>query len=377
MRIKSYFVHNMEDALQRAKLELGEDAMLVNTRPMAAPEGGRPRLEVVFAITEPVAPPPRVAVVEPRPGQPWSQFRGDLSSLLDALERTPDPKALAAVSPAKAFLDQLHGRLMQADVPRELIEEVSEAARLRLEQEVLQGRPISTDGLVTLLPAVETASETEQARQRRIALVGPPGAGKTATIAKLGFWFCVTRRLNTLVVSTDSVRIGAADQLARLCRLMGIPFEHVASGASLSPTIQANSHRAVILIDTPGAADNDSETQSEIAAALNGVDPVERHAVVPAVLRLTDMNRRLDALERLCPSHLLFTRMDETSVFGPMWALARQRSLPLSWCSTGPCVPDDIEAADAMRLARVILKPSDEKLPLPPPRVSAAGASAS
>jgi flagellar biosynthesis protein FlhF len=176
------------------------------------------------------------------------------------------------------------------------------------------------------------------AAPRVIALIGPPGVGKTASIAKLAFRFGIEQRQSIAVLSADNLRVGASDQLGHLCGLMGIPFQAISHFALLPAALHAEQRRAVILIDTPGLTPEDEDLTADLARHLRA----ESHLVLPATLRLAALRRRFAQFASLSPSHLLFSRLDEAEPFGPVWDLVLETGLPVRWMSTGPRVPEDL-----------------------------------
>lgn len=363
MRLKSYFVYTMEEAIQAAKVELGEDAMLVNSKRLEAPEGERILLEVIFAATAPPPPPPKIKSPSLHSrldsNTQIQQFRGELRTLLDALSRTPDGIRLEALSPARAQLDELRGRLLTAEVPPLVVDEMLSRCRPVLERITLRGdvqKNGSEDAVAALLAAeLRCAPESERGTTRTIAFVGPPGAGKTTAIAKLAFRLGILQARPARVFSLDNLRIGASDQLAHLCSLLGIPFQTIGFGAAVHQAISTTSQQGFVLIDTPGYGPADADVVAEMAQQLQKVESLQCHLVLPATMRFDEMQRKWRQFEALTPSRVLFTRLDETEYFGPAWAFARASRLSADWVSTGPRIPEDIEDADASLAASALL----------------------
>ena len=359
MRLKSYFVHTMEEALQAAKVELGDDAMLVDSKRLETPPGGRSRLEVVFAA--PVMPPPPPKVAPPPAGSisGLQRFRGELANLLDALDRKPDTTRLEALTPARRQMDALRARLLLSEVPAMTTEEILGRCRPILEGLVLRGGQEPEEANRSVWPLVAAEWPNKAASESRpsavLAFVGPAGAGKTSAIAKLAFRLGVSRGRPVSVLSIDNLRIGASDQLAHICSLLGVPFQSLDYSGGLHAAVAANSRRGLVLIDTPGYGPAHAGEMEETAAHLCRVEAIECHLVMPAAMRYTEMQRRYRQYSPFSPSRLLFTRLDETEYFGPAWSLARDTRMPVDWVSTGPGIPEDIEEADASRFAAAVL----------------------
>lgn len=362
MRLKSYFVHTMEEALQAAKHDLGDDAMLVDSKRLETPPGGKTRLEVIFAASAIPVPPPVLPSQsrEPRGRVPGIEhFRIELTTLLDVLSRKPGTVRLETVTPAGMQLDALRARLLQAEVPASVVDEVIHRCRPVLEGLTLRGETSNQAANSAVLPLL--AAEwphtlgSEESRPAVQVLVGPTGAGKTSAIAKLAFQLGISKGRPVSVISIDNLRIGASDQLAHLCSLLGVPFQSLEYSGGLATMLAAGTQRGIVLIDTPGYGPAHADLIDETAQNLARVESLACHLVLPATLRYNDMLRRRAQFAPFQPSRVLFTRLDETEAFGPAWAFAKLSGLPVEWVSTGPVIPDDLEEADALRFAAAVI----------------------
>jgi len=370
MRLKSYFVHTMEEALQTAKVELGDDAMLVDSKRLETPPGGKARLEVIFAA--PIAPHPKAVVAAAAAAAPapmavsapvgsiagMQRFRGELTCLLDALNRKPDASRLEPLTPAGAQMDALRARLLLSEVPAAAVDEIVSQCRPLIEGLVLRNAAGEKDVERAVLPllAAEWPHALEDDGDRRIhAFIGPTGAGKTSMIAKLAFRIGVAQGQPVRVFSVDNLRIGASDQLAHICSLLGIPFQSLDYCGALPMAVSTAGGKGAILIDTPGYGPGDLDLLEETADYVRRVEGAACHLVLPATLRYSEMQKRGRHFAPFSPTRLVFTRLDETEFFGPAWAYARDSRIAVDWVSTGPAVPEDIEAADASQFAAAAL----------------------
>jgi len=353
MRLKSYFVHTMEEALQVAKVELGDEAMLVDSKRLETPTGGRARLEVIFSAP---ALPPAVPQRKVAPAGLHS-LRGELASLLDALNRKPDSSRWEARTPQR---DALRGRLLLAEVPPVVADEMVQQCWAVLERAVE-----SIERAVMPLVAAEWPHSKTTAKKaaRVMAFVGPTGAGKTSSVAKLAFRLGVAQNRPVSVLSIDNLRIGASDQLAHLCSLLGVPFQSLEYSGGLSAALASPMHSGLVLVDTPGYGPMQVDLMEEAAGQLRRVEDLECHLVLPATMRYSEMQRRRQQFKPFAPSKLLFTRLDETELFGPAWAMSRDARLPVDWVSTGPGIPEDLEEADASRFAAAVLGIAQQDAP--------------
>jgi RNA polymerase sigma factor for flagellar operon FliA len=190
-----------------------------------------------------------------------------------------------------------------------------------------------------------------------LAFVGPTGAGKTSAIAKLAFRLGVAQAKAVQVFSIDNLRIGASDQLAHICSLLGVPFQSLDFSGALPQALAGTANRGIVLIDTPGYAAGDTDIMEETAGYLSQVGMSHCHLVLPATLRYSDMQRRQKHFSCFAPSRLLFTRLDETEYFGPAWAFARATRLAVDWVSRETLILEHLPQV------RLIARRIHERLP--------------
>jgi flagellar biosynthesis protein FlhF len=184
-----------------------------------------------------------------------------------------------------------------------------------------------------------------------IALVGPTGAGKTTTIAKLANHPAVFGGLAVGLLSLDTSRIGAVEQSRVYAELSGLPLEVVYEAAELRGALRRLADRDVVLVDTPGRSPRRREDLSALAAQLGVLSPVETHLALPAGLQAAHAREMLAAHRGLGVTHLLATKLDECPGDRVLFELAVEQDLPMRWVADGQEVPRDLEHAER-RLAR-------------------------
>jgi flagellar biosynthesis protein FlhF len=329
MKLKSYFSATVEAAMELARKELGDDALLINARPATPETRYLGAYEVVFGLVaaEPAASAPVLASDD--------SFREELAELrrqLDRLTLSPidNPAATPQVQ-APSTSDELHPALHE-----------KLAAGVRFEQLFRTGANLG----------------------RRVALVGPPGAGKTTTLVKLAARYGIARRRSTQILTADVNRIAAADQLRTLAVILGIPCEVTDTPLTLGQQLEAHSAKDLVLIDTPGFGFREMDDASELAVFLATQPEIDTHLVLSASMKPSDMSRVLDSYAVFRPSNLIFTHVDETDRYGALVSEASRRDLPISFLCTGQRIPDDLEEATARRLTDLVLGGDFELKPL-------------
>jgi flagellar biosynthesis protein FlhF len=156
-------------------------------------------------------------------------------------------------------------------------------------------------------------------------------------------------------MTLDGYRIGAVEQLRSYAGLMGIPFRFVDDVSELPRAIEENNQRDYILIDTAGRGPRDLEAMRSLAAFLKKSDFIERHLVLSAATKPSDMRQAVDQFEICRPGHLLFTKLDETSTPGPILNELVRTQKSFSYYTDGQRVPDDLHAVPRERLMDIVL----------------------
>ncbi len=188
-----------------------------------------------------------------------------------------------------------------------------------------------------------------------VALVGPTGVGKTTTIAKLAALYTIGRKAKIALVTIDTFRVGAVEQLKTYSRIMGVPLEVASTPKELEKALAAHADKDLVLIDTVGRSPKDKETIEGLRAMLDSSFTIETHLCVAATTRERELRGIVKSFGALPLSRLLFTKLDESSSFGSIVNLQIENKLPLSYFTRGQRVPEDIEPASGKKVAELIL----------------------
>jgi len=191
---------------------------------------------------------------------------------------------------------------------------------------------------------------------RIVALCGATGVGKTTNLAKLAAYFSVRERARVALITSDTYRVAAAEQLRVYANIIGIPMKIVHDETDMEVALQEFGGYDLVLIDTAGGSQFNLEQINELKSCLRAARPHETILVMSACTPLDDM-RNIVANFNCCePTSVLFTKVDETRQYGAMLSVLAESGLPMSYLSTGQNVPDDICLASPAIMANLILE---------------------
>ncbi len=205
---------------------------------------------------------------------------------------------------------------------------------------------------------IRLESDIHRGQKRVIMFVGPTGVGKTTTLAKLAarYSYIKNKREKVGIITMDTYRIGAVEQLFQYAKMMRLPIEDVIDINDFQRAIQSLSYCDTILIDTIGSSQYDEKKLLKIEEFIKkaGSD-IDVNLVLSSATKLEDLREIYNNFEYLNIDTLIFTKFDETKNFGNIFSLVKEVNKPLSYFSTGQEVPDDIMCASSEFLVDCIL----------------------
>jgi len=191
---------------------------------------------------------------------------------------------------------------------------------------------------------------------RRIAFIGPTGVGKTTTIAKLATIFSLWEHKKVLLLTSDTFRIAAVEQLKTYAKILGIPTEVIFDPDGINEILENHENTDIILLDTAGRNQKDGRHIEAFSSLFNAFKPDAVHLVLAANMKYKDMLDIVDKVSPLDVSHLVFTKLDETTSYGAIFDVADKFGKPLSFFTAGQNVPNDIEVASGEYLCKMVFE---------------------
>lgn len=263
---------------------------------------------------------------------------------------------LSDVVPDDLF--QLYTGLLEADVDeasaRGLCLELKHiASPEQLRDETTAVRLMS--GLIESRLSCVGPMSLARGQQKVVALIGPTGVGKTTTIAKLAANYRLQEGVQMGLITIDTYRIAAVEQLKTYAEIIDLPMKVVTSPSELKKALDEMSHLDLVLIDTAGRSPKDELKIHELRALLAPGLVDEVHLVLSATSSLKSLETIVERFSVVKLDSLVMTKLDETVGPGVLYSLQQRCGLPYSYLTTGQDVPEDIEAAHGATISDLIV----------------------
>jgi flagellar biosynthesis protein FlhF len=363
MRLMRFTAPDMAQAMRQVRQALGPDAVILSTSRVSG--GG---VEITAAVDEPLAPVgggAGGAGASPSPvpggGQPAGESGGAALSALarrveglaEMLSKHMVVSEAAAGFAARPEVAPIYHHLMGQEVSPAVINE------LLTDLAAAGGQGLAARLAIRLKKMLNVAGGRMATAKRPAvwALVGPTGVGKTTTAAKLAANFALRHRLKVGLVTVDTYRIAAAEQIEVYGRIMEIPTVVAGGAEDLRRALEGMAELDLVLVDTVGRSPKDEENLEELRAVLEGAPGLTTHLVLACPTRDADKAEVLAAFARFAPQSLIFTKLDETATYGPILNQVVRSGLPVSYLTCGQRVPEDLEEATREGLAKRLLPP--------------------
>ncbi len=341
------------------------DVYLPGRRPAAPPPPVTLASTLPHASTSTYTMPPPTAVPSPTTEQLASEMRA-MKRMVEALVAQQSqrlqavPKTSHPDLPDALFDQYLH--LLRQEVTEELAEEVVQQVKASLTPGELSQptivRKALLDAISKLIPTDETAGMIQPAsdgRPRTIALIGPTGVGKTTTVAKLAAILKLKQKKNVALITLDTYRIAAVDQLRTYANIIGLPLHVVNSPEEMREALRRSRDCDAVLIDTAGRSQRDDPKLEQLAMMVRTADPHEVHLVLSSTCTQKVLLETVERFSQIRTDRIIFTKLDEAVSLGVILNVARKANKQLSFVTTGQEVPHHIEPGRRDRLAALVM----------------------
>jgi flagellar biosynthesis protein FlhF len=256
-------------------------------------------------------------------------------------------------------LTEQYLQLIQNQVAEELAAEIIRNIRSQLRPEYLKNaefvQDMMAEQLEKLIPVAGPISRTKAAGPHIVALIGPTGVGKTTTLAKLAANLKLREKRRVGLITLDTYRIAATEQLIKYANIIGSPLRVVSNIDDLRSAIESMNDCEFILIDTAGRSPRDALKLSELRSFLDAAAADEVHLVLSTTASQECVELAIEKFAEVRCDKIIFTKLDEAAHVGVVLNVVRRMNKSLSYITTGQDVPDDIEVGRGKRLAQLIL----------------------
>jgi flagellar biosynthesis protein FlhF len=377
MQIKRYEVRSIQEALTKIKKDLGENAVILSTKRLKGEKVSL--LEVTAARDENVN-----RSISREPGDTSEGGDSSFGKSADLTMIRKDLDEMKSLIRDFRREDPLRKELCQL---KEHINNLTDVLGV-WEKNLFPGPPsqiyyhLVANGvsreraykLVNTIDRIDSYDNTckslentiaktipVQGKKKRkgvIAFVGPTGVGKTTTLAKLAAHYAMSEKLGVALISADTYRIAAAEQLRTYARIMGLPIEVVSEKEEFKQALSRFADRDLILVDTPGKSRNDEGYMEKLRDFLSVGIPVEANLLLSLTSSRDNMLDTVSRFGMINYNNIIFTKIDEATGFGSMYDVIDQVGKPISYLTNGQNVPNDIEDANSGRIAKLIMSQS-------------------
>jgi flagellar biosynthesis protein FlhF len=347
-RIKTYVAESVPHAMTLARREMGEDAILIQTRRSDTSDASR-QYEVTFGVVPGAGPAPRPirgaeksvspepAASDPEVARQLESLRRELAALQTMLRQSSFGKPLGPQDNEAAA--EVYAVLLGNDIDEDLASELVGT----IERGVTSPADALRDRLATQIRIDSSVAQGGKA----VVLMGPPGSGKTTALIKLAVEFGLKLGNAVEIFSLSKGKVAMDRTLDSMTAILGTPCEALSDAAALQAALaRPRAEGTLVLIDANGYGSGTSEHEMELATVLSSGENADVHLVLPATWHGVSIRQTIDHFEIFQPTRLLFTMVDQAAVYGPVIQEAWRTGKPLSFISNGTAGKTTLRPAD-------------------------------
>lgn len=367
MQIKRFNAETIDGALKLVKAEFGGDAVILSTKTIrgkgvevtaaADRESSGFRVPASEPDLKPATRNPQPPALHPKPEPRNPQLETELKELKEMLGTL-----VGHVQKEEFFGRNKQMAIIQKVLVAQGIDETLSYKMLSFISNKLGPQKNEVESLILkhlrelIVKYVATGEIADNGHKPRVVVfVGSTGVGKTTTVAKLAAVNAIKKKKKVALVTLDTYRIAAVEQLKVYAKIMGLPVYVAGTSEEFGKLIDAIKGVDLILVDTAGRGQKDKAHMEELHRIYKNGVPMETHLVLSATAKEKDTIDVIRRYKSVPVDRLLFTKIDETTTYGGMFNALIASGRPVSYLATGQKVPEDIEAATSERIADLII----------------------
>lgn len=383
MIIKKYEAETENDAIMMAKEELGGGAVIMNIR-TTKPKGifklfRKPLVEVTAAVDEktpenPIPAPkpkrepaPKKEVKEEPVAEPVEEKK--LDTLAEIIEKQISSEGSLKEQESKKIEQEkeqrsekvrtlLYNQFLRNEVDEKyahmLVEDVTMPSE---KEEALDAVLANVYQRIVLKLGQPQVIKLNQKKPRVCFFIGSTGVGKTTTIAKIASLFKLEKKAKVALITSDTYRIAAVEQLKTYANILSLPIRVVYTPVEMEQAVKDYADYDLVLVDTAGRSPKNAQQMDELADLLSSV-PVEQrevYLVLSATTKYKDLKQIVSIYRDISDYRIVFTKLDETSCYGNILNIRLDTNAALSYVTCGQIVPDDLGMLNAQAIAKQLL----------------------
>ena len=377
MKVKKFYGNDNHDVVAKVRDELGSNAVILHQRKVR-PKGllgifKRPIVEVVAAIEDMSLPTVKLNTLNMAKIQELdlrervalkskknkslekeiNEIKSILNTVVGQIEGVNMSKPQNDLDDIKD--SYIYNMLRENEVDEDLISNLLKNCAEDIKQLQFNDKETIKDFLAQIIPP-NISNNDINLNSKIIFFIGPTGVGKTTTIAKLAANYNLEKGLNVGLISADTYRIAAVEQLKVYSDILNIPLEVIYSPDEIHDAISCLDNRDIIMVDTAGRSHKNHEHIKELELLLDEVKNKGVYLVISSTTKNSDLKDILNTYAFLKDYKIIFTKLDEVSTYGSILNIAMTEPESLSYITTGQSVPDDIEVVTSNKILDMLLK---------------------
>ncbi len=370
MKIKKFIAKTLKEGKQLVLKELGEDAVILSSRSIRLADEDTEMLEIVAAIDEFAKSQSKGKIALAKRNKVGNEDEPELreqdvyniigrlmieiSDIKSKLEDLNDVIKYKYAGVLSAKLGNLYKLLRKSELSEQIALRI--VGKISSENILNDSQRIIARARQLLTESIEIFPTIEKSNKRQIFyFIGPSGVGKSLSLIKLAVVTKLITNGNIMIISSDTQKIGAAEQLQTYSSIAAIPFKSVYSPIELKEFLTRDYESDFVFIDTIGKNPSDADYISELKEYIAVYDEASIFLVISTTSSERNIIDVVKKYSELRPNALILTKLDELEVFGSLFSALQKINIAIAYLSSGVKIPDDIEPADRDKLAKLIL----------------------
>lgn len=383
MKIRKYIAKDFKTAIEQAKSEMGRDAIILHTRQLKkhkllgflSPH----QVEITVAADDTLK--VNSDLVRDREIIPKTLVNRTIQApVATDHHKAPDEELLREMQLMKEMMEDIKLKMhevgnikglpdyfqgfyeilthnhINADIAYSIINNVESRLPQHKTEDEVWVRNMFMNVLQEYLAEASPINTSTYQKGRLVFIVGPTGVGKTTTIAKLAANMTFLEKKNVAMITLDTYRVSAAEQLRTFAEIIGIPISVVFNTEDFKDALQIYKDYDLIFVDTAGRSPRNTEQMKELHNYIQLSRPDETILVLSVTTNSSDLINTYWQFAPINIDKLIFTKLDETYSYGQILNTVHEVNKPIAYLTTGQNVPDDIQIMDPLQLASLLLR---------------------